>query len=544
MQDLTPSYQRLLSIVIIVLLSAGIYLNSLNNQFLYDDKALVINNELIKDVNNIPAFFIRDIWPEVGEGVSNYFRPLIYVIFTINYFLTGLEPWLFHAVNILFNTGCALTLFFIVLNLSEDKKNFFLPFSSAILFAAHPVHTEAVSWVSGLPDISSTFFFLLAFLFFMKSERTLRGKHLLSAFFFFTALLCKEPAIMLPAVLVVYDFYFSKKKGKAPAYYLQRYSPYALAVFFYLILRSNAISGFTPNVKHSGLTFYELLLNILTLFASYLKKLLLPSNLSVYYVFHPAKSFLETAVPVSAIVAIFYFILVFYLKKRRPLISFSLLWIVLTILPSLYIPALGENVFAERYLYLPSAGFSIIAAFATGAISSFRFTKNKFISVSLILLIIVEVAYCAKTVQRNFVWKNEMALWSDTVKKSPDGAIPHSNYAIVLRKAGRIDEAIAHYKEAINLRPDYFDAHYNLGVAYHLEGNLKDAEKEYRKALSLNPRSFSAHNNLGSLLRDKGLYDDAIREYRKALKLNPSLEMTKRNLRKTRMLAQKRAEDK
>lgn len=186
-----------------------------------------------------------------------------------------------------------------------------------------------------------------------------------------------------------------------------------------------------------------------------------------------------------------------YCGKRNPLFFFCLSWIAITLLPSLYIPALGENVFAERYLYLPSAGFVIIAASAICKIPSFAISGKKIIPSSIAALFAISIIYSAETVQRNSVWKNEMTPWSDAVKKSPDGAIPHNNFAIVLRKSGRTDEAITHYRTAIRLSPDYYDAHYNLAVAYHLSRNLDDAEKEYRIALSLNPNNPFVHNNLG-----------------------------------------------
>ena len=533
-------YKKYTAIIIIILVSAGVYLNCISNEFLYDDKALVINNELIRNVKNIPAFFSRDIWPAVGENTSNYFRPLIYIIFSINYYFAGLSAPFFHSVNIFFNTGSALILFLIVSHLVKNANSLFLPFASAVLFALHPVHTEAVAWVSGLPDISSTFFFLLAFYFFIRTDNSFGLTHFLSAFFFLTALLCKEPAIMFPAIFIAYDFFFSKKENGFVDY-IKKYSLYAVVLVFYFILRAGTISGFTPAEKHSELTSYELILNIFSLFVSYIKKLILPLNLNVYYVFHPVKSLTETMELISVFFTLFYFTLIFFLRRKNPLLFFSLLWIAVTLLPSLYIPALGENVFAERYLYLPSAGFAIITALAISKIPSFEISDKKTIASSITALLLICIFYSAETVQRNNVWKNEMTLWSDTVKKSPDGAIPHNNFAIVLRNEGNTDEAIRHYQIAVKLRPDYFDAHYNLAVAYHLSRNLDDAEREYRIALSLNPNNPFIYNNLGSLFMGKGLFEDAANEYKKALTLKPDLEIAERNLEKTIIRAEKTA---
>lgn len=128
---------------------------------------------------------------------------------------------------------------------------YLLPFASAVIFALHPVHTEAVVWVSGLPDVSAAFFFLLAFYFYIKTEKNFEVCHLLSALFFLGAILCKEPAVTLSAVFFIYDLSFSKKEGKDSSVsiffdYLKRYALYAAVIGFYFFLRINPSAVLLP----------------------------------------------------------------------------------------------------------------------------------------------------------------------------------------------------------------------------------------------------------------------------------------------------------
>ena len=105
---------------------------------------------------------------------------------------------------------------------------------AAVLFAANPLHTEAVTWVSGFPEVSFTFFYLLSLYFYMNAvQKGLVYAYSLSAAFFFISLLCKETALTLPLIIMCYEHIYLKSKAK-PAEYLKRYAPFLLATAVYL----------------------------------------------------------------------------------------------------------------------------------------------------------------------------------------------------------------------------------------------------------------------------------------------------------------------
>ena len=154
----------LLFIIIILIASFAVYFNALFNDFVYDDKVQVLENHWIKDIKFIPEIFSKSVWSfQKGAVISNYYRPLMHLIYMLNYYIFGLNPWGFHLVNILFHAGVSVLVFIIGLRLLRESQHqasasYMIPsFIAALLFATHPIHTEAVTWVAGLPDLSFTF---------------------------------------------------------------------------------------------------------------------------------------------------------------------------------------------------------------------------------------------------------------------------------------------------------------------------------------------------------------------------------------------------
>jgi tetratricopeptide (TPR) repeat protein len=352
----------------------------------------------------------------------------------------------------------------------------------------------------------------------MRHKEGFKTGYLLSVISFALATLCKEPALTLPVFLIAYDTLYKEKEDRLPDT-LKRYIPYIIVSGCYLFLRSYALGGFAPQEPHIKLTGYEYFINIFPLFSQYLWKLLLPINLNAFYVLHPISSIFQLkGVLALCITAAFVVMSVVALRKNKT-IFLSLLLIAVPLLPVLYIPALGENVFTERYLYLPSFGFVLLLAVVFSWVkenpSKFSFMILKIITVFLVGL------YSFGTISRNAVWKNDLILFSDTKKKSPDSPLVHNNLGNIYAHNGRIDEAIEEYQAAIKLYPAFAKAHYNLGVTYGIQGRIDEAIKEFKTMLKINPDYFKAHYNLGVAYDSQNRIDEAIEEYQTAIKLNP-----------------------
>jgi len=209
------------------------------------------------------------------------------------------------------------------------------------------------------------------------------------------------------------------------------------------------------------------------------------------------------------------------LAKRERLLSFCILWF----LGNLVIESsvVGLEIIFEHRVYLPSMFFILIIVSLV-----YRFGSSKWIGG--ILLCSVAITFSVWTYQRNIVWSNDVTLWKDCVVKSPHKPRQHYNLGVVLARNGNLDEAIKHYRTALNFKPDYLEAYYNLGNALARKGDAKAAIYNYRKTLQLNANFFKSYYNIAKILYGEGKIGEAIQNYQKALTINNKTPQTLFNL--------------
>ncbi len=520
-------------ILILLLVSFAVYFNALSGDFVYDDEVQIIENSWIRDIRYIPTIFSKSVWgfkPELST--SNYYRPLMHIVYMFNYHLFGLNPWGFHLVNILFHCGAAVLVFLVIWRLLPEQRasvsSVYLspPFIAALLFATHPIHTEAVTWIAGLPDVTFTFFYLLSFYLYISFREGSRRSYIFSLLTFSVATLFKEPALTLPLILVAYD-YLLKGSDETLFARIKRYIPYIAISVIYLLVRYYALRNFAPLASYPDLTTYQFIINIFPLFSEYLASLLWPFDLNLWHTFHPIRTSFEAKGIISMVVTVIFFIVAIAAYRKNKLVLFSLLLLLIPLLPAFYIKGIGGKPFAERYLYLPSAGHVLLLAICLSW--GRRKMPKGALGVTVVFLLLTGF-YAAATTGRNAVWKDDIALWTDTVKKSPDSEKAYDNLGNAYASQGLFNQAIVEYEEALRLKPDCVETHNNLGLAYESQGLWEKATAEYQAALQLKPDCVDAHNNLGAAYASQGLWDRAISEYQKALRLKPDCAEVHNNL--------------
>jgi tetratricopeptide (TPR) repeat protein len=539
-------------IALLLTVSLAVYANALGNGFVSDDDFQVLSNKLITDWHNIPKMFTTNVWAFAEETTTNYYRPLHMVIYLVEYYLFGYNALFWHLANLGFHLAALVAAYFLVRALAGET----LALWAGLWFALHPIHVEAVVWVAVLTDLLCG---LALFLGVHFHHRARCGSWpalflTLAALAFFCGLLMKETAMVFPTLVAAYEFFYRRESLTALLRGAWRYLPYLAALALYVPMRFHALGRFAPSSgMHFQLTPFEMFLSVPVLFAQYVGKLLLPINLNYYYVYEPVRAFgwqPAAAMLLLAGVAA----AAFWLRKTQPLVAFALAWFILTLAPVLSIPNVGENVFTERYLYIPSLGFCVVGAWAWLELRK-RFpqrTAQRILAAALGLLF---VFYTVQTVRRNPDWRDDIRLFTKTAEQSPrsatilmnlgyiyylhgdvdrsiefyrrsleidaNRALTHNNLGNSLSSKGRYPEAISHLRRAIELKQNYFGAWLNLGLVY---ANLKDWDQAiecYRRAVALRPDLSEAWTAMGLALWNKGDAQGAIAAYRKAVEAQP-----------------------
>lgn len=513
--------------------------NALTGAFVEDDIPMILENPWIKDSAHLVDIFFSNTWA-FQDFNSNYYRPMAFIMYMVSFHVFGLDALGFHLVNVLLHALVAVMVLLVFDRLlriqiwpdagGPDVGNgavSTVAITAGVLFALNPVHVEPVAWISGISDLLFSLFYLLSFFCYLGWHRDRKpGLLALSLVCFFLSLLSKETALTLPIMLFGFDILMGRswRLSVAGLWDLaKRYIPFLLVAVLYFALRLYAVGGFAPLQLHRHLSAYECLINVFPLVAQYIGKLLLPIDLSVAYVFKPIASLWAWKGAAALAVVAAYAGAIYGLAVRRQRVAaFSLLWILIPLLPVLYIPALGINVFTERYMYLPSAGFALALSLGLDRLSRVWPVPPRGMGVGLVAALLLAGAYGVGTVQRNMVWHDALSLWSDAVEKAPDGYFTHANLGAAYLERNMTDKAIAAFREAVRLRPDHVTTHYRLGLAYAQNDMLELAAQEFTSVIRLKPEHVNGHVSLGSVYGRMGRINWAIPILKTAVRLDPA----------------------
>ncbi len=508
-----------LGALLVAAVAFAVYANTLGNGFVDDDEAQVLRNPWIRDFGHLDDIFGKSVWSFLkGVGANNYYRPLMHVIYLLTHAIFGLRPWGFHLVSVLLHAANSLLVFRLATKRLGDSSRTAPStgsFAAALLFATHPVHTEAVAWIAAVPELAFTLACLVALLLWNPPDTFDTRRAVGTGIAFFCALLCKETAIVLPLLLLAHDIAL-RPGGRGPWARRRGYLALAVAFAIYLPMRVAALwSTLVPVPKLQPLSDYQLAINVLPLLRDYVLLLMAPIRLSFWHAFEPISS-VGSAPGIQGLAVVVFLAAAFVLAWKRSRRSFvALTWVLVPLLPAFWIAALPMKPFAERYLYLPSVGFSLLAGIAIDS-RALRHRRLVTLGVASVLLL-----YGLVTVRRNRVWESPLTLFADTVAKAPDAEIPRYDLAIALSNTGRVDEAIGHYRILVERFPEHAKAQSGLGAALLLEGKTDEAIARLRRAIELEPTSLESYNDLAVALKKLGRREESLALYRRALEIDP-----------------------
>jgi protein O-mannosyl-transferase len=501
------------------------YVNTLLNGFVYDDNRQVLDNPYLKNFHFLPQVFGTTVWSFVGmQGVSNYYRPMMTLGYALCYHLFGPLAYGFHLVNVCLHVGVVLLVFVVARRVFKGRS---VAFVVACLFAIHPIHTEAVAWVAAVTTLEVTFFFLLTFWLFLNMARPGGGispwMKLAAVVSFALTILSKEQALTFPLVAMIYEhFYRDDRAETSLRQKARRYGEFWLMDLAYVLFRIVHLGAFAPQVQLSRLGWYASVLSALALGGQYLEKLVWPVELCAYYVFHKGTSVFEPRVLAGIAALIVCAVIFVALARRYRKASFGFIWFFITLAPVLDIRYLAGNVFAERYLYLPSVGFCWLIGWAGVTLwNSLADCRSRWRHGLVGASLVVGLLMVSRVVTRNRDWRNDETLYSQTLKVSPRATSIRENLGVVAWNHGRIDEAEKQWRIALKLDPNSPIALTNLGLVYAKRKQYQQAARYFREAMLHKPDYTDPHLNLGSMEMDLKQFDQAEWQLRAAVALSP-----------------------
>lgn len=516
------------------------YYNSLTNGFVWDDNRQIVMNPDLRPGAPIAHLFTSDVWGFKHSGQpaqTNYYRPLQMVTYRLTAAWFGFDPHAFHLLSLLFAIAGSLAAFCVLLKLTRNAG---VAFAGAALFALHPMHAEAVDWISALSELGCAAFFLLAFGLFLSAreerESTENRSDVLYLTFslvsFAAALLWKETAAVLPLLVAVYVLCVEKSSVPDRLRSAAKLSlPYWVVLAAYLALRFRVLGFVATSQRNWALTPLQAVITALTLLMRYWWKLIIPVPLNAYYVFSPVRSLASAQASGAILFLIILCVAVWLAFRRNSLAAFAVIWVVVTLLPVMNVYALGRNAFTERYLYLPAIGVCLLIVLVCHwALQRLNPTRQK--PVAIAALVIVLTAFTAEIMYRNADWKDNATLFQKTLISSPQAPFVH--YMVAATETDDPSSAESHYEQAIALAqsespPDRLDAamsYEGLASSYADRSQFDQALATMGKLRRLDPAYPEIDSEVGSILARAGRWQDAERVLTNTLARQPDDENT------------------
>ncbi len=532
-----PGHERTQKFVIIVLLAIctlTAYLPVLHSGFVNcDDPGYVTKNAVVQ--GGISLRFLR--WAFTTEALSNW-HPLTWISHALDCTMFGLNPGFHHAVNLLLHIINTILLYLLFVRLTGRRwGSLFI----AAVFALHPLHVESVAWISERKDVLSTLFWLLATGAFVRytgtSERRWYG---LSLLYFVLGLLAKPMLVTLPFVLILLEYWplqrlrfsaTSREQSKGKNEFTLARSLKEKIPFFILSGCSSLVTFLVQrsagSVAPSTLLPLQIRVgNAILSYIRYLYKTFIPVDLAVFYPYNARGDPLwEVGAALAVLLVIM--IVAWRVRAKQPYVLVGWLWFIGTLIPVIGIVQVGGQSMADRYMYFPLIGLSIMVAW--GVPELLRLWKGRTpLIVSVAVLAVISLG--AATYRQCKFWKDGITLFTHAISVTTNNHFALNNLGSVLADSGRHAEALTYLQKALQLLPDQIAIRINIARSLAALGRLEDAMVQYRWMETRIPRDPELHKRMGDILLENGRADEAVKEYSQAVELDSTNGSLRRKL--------------
>jgi len=542
-------YKKLLKFRFLILICVTIttYISGLSGSFLSDDIELIQNDPFYSSEKNPLNSFSRSFWQE--ERKQNLYRPIPVLVYWCEYnlFSNFASPKshafqsAFRFVNLFFHITVVILICILMQKLFFSKT---IAFATALIFAVHPIHTEAVIPAFGLAEILCATFLITALICHINSH-TNKKYVFLSAFFSILAMFSKEHAVIFLPIVILYDLtlkknqlltlnnihydnnakYFAFLKTNAPTW-----SVYALSNGIVFLLHKFFLGCYIPDNHH----FQPQIDNPLALVTPSLRvvsalkiqgmamgKFFFPANLSHDYSYAqiiPSSSMFDSA----AILTLFGVIMIplaaiIFFRKFQNKILFLTLSLIISVIPAGNFLIPTGTIFAERLQYTPSIFISAFSALLFINIAK-KFKSNLFIVIFSTLLI----ALATRTIFRSLDWKNSESLAFSAIQVAPNSVKTWNNIAVVFIQNHQYSKAMTACSKSLEIYPKNLTAYANRALIYIQIGNFSSAKKDLNTILSIEPNNFYAKFLFGYILLHEKNKQQALKYWNNLLKAHPN----------------------
>lgn len=507
-------------VVLALVLAAVSYVNTLGFAFVYDDLPQLVNNPRVHTWEHAPRLFVEQVWTQsMLQGTGNYYRPIFELWLLIQYNLFGLHPWAYHLASVLMHMAVVGLAYLLFQRLTGDRLTASM---GTVIFAVHPTHIESVAWISGVTDPLCALFVLGSFLAYMRARDAGSSTgdriawQVAALALYALAMMSKETAIVVPALLVVYEWLVVKRDSLVAQ--ARRVTPFVVITGAYLLVRHWVLLGFMHPEAYS---LKSILLTLPRVLWFYTHELVWPVGLSVFYdtPFVVRPGLWNFYLPLAGVVV--FAVAVAGLARRSRPAAFGAGWMLAMLAPALvgmyvFIP---EELAHDRYLYLPSIGFALIVAVALRQLSS----KGELFGgprLQVAAALALGGILAAGTAVQNIYWTNDLILYAHGVSVAPRNVVAIDHLANEFYKRKKPGAALALYRQALEIKPQQWQTHFAIGITLYELGDYPQATHELEEGIRVAPENAEQYIFLGLSQLSLSNYARAEQEFRRAKQLN------------------------
>lgn len=510
-----------------LLLAFVVFANSLQGEFVYDDQRQIVRNTLIQQPDLLWRALTSDVWAFMGgdAAASNYWRPTFVAYLALGVHGFGMDTFGWHLSNVLLHMLVTALAFALVRRLHAS-----LPVAAAValLFAVHPVHSESVAWISGVPDLLLAAS-LLGSLLLVSRLREQPGllRLGLALLLYALALGAKEIALLFPLIVVALDWRGRLRDA------MTRVWPFVVLALLYLLAR-HWVLGSWQQLPANPPSLLETLLTLPATFVFYLRQLVFPWWIGPSYPLRIVEAgqigWSNVFWPLLLSLAVLGWML---LQARKSVLArVGLALFLLPLLPAMNLAAFHpEQLVHDRYLYLPSLGFLMLLVPALHALLQSLAGADRAQAWLRTCVALAALPLALQTISYNRAWGSNLELWQWAVRSDPSSAFNHHQLGVHLQQARRTDEAVAALDRSIALQPT-LAAHLARGIAHMGQGRFDQAERDLRQITGSRQSAiapyllYQAYEALAVSLNQQRLQDQAGQVLREARTRLPTYQAT------------------